>query len=200
LDRYSLSHQWTGLERIDLQMIAMIDDALDRLGDMGYSMDSKVFMMGFSASGSFTSRFTILHPDRVKAAAAGSPGGWPAAPVASWQSVQLPYPMGIQDVFELTGHAFDQDVFKNVPLYIYVGGSDTNDALDFRGMTTSEQDAVKQLLNYQNDWIIANRWPLAESIYNSIGANATFVVYPGVGHSITNDMFEDLRSFFSANR
>ena len=200
LDRYSLSDQWSGLERIDLQIVAMIDDALERLETMGHSMDTRVFMMGFSASGAFTSRFSILHPERLKAAAAGSPGGWPLAPVASWQSTQLPYPMGVQDVLDLTGEAFDQGAFQQVPLYIYVGGSDTNDALDFRGMSTAQADAIKQLFNYPNDRLLANRWPLAESMYTSVGANATFVVYPGVGHTITEQMFEDLLNFFVANR
>ncbi|HML49272.1 MAG TPA: hypothetical protein PKE04_21240, partial [Clostridia bacterium] len=48
-------------------------------------------------------RFALLHPDRVRAAAIGSPGGWPVAPVAQAEGNDLPYPIGIADVAQLTG-------------------------------------------------------------------------------------------------
>jgi dienelactone hydrolase len=195
LDRYSLTGEWTGIGHIDDQMAAMIGDALDRLRAMGHTMDDKVFMMGFSASGAFTSRFAALHPELLKAAAPGSPGGWPCAPVSSWQGVSLPYPFGIQDIGE-----FNLDAFRQVALYIYIGGTDTNDAVDFRGIHPADQDRIKQLLHYPDDPILANRWPLAESIYTSVGANATFVVYPGVPHTITGEMFDDLLQFFRNHR
>lgn len=200
LDRYSLSRQWAGLERIDLQMVAMIDDALARLQAMGHVMDRRVFMMGFSASGAFTSRFALLHPDRIKAAAPGSPGGWPLAPVASWQGVPMKYAVGIQDLELLTGQPFDLESFRRVPLYIYVGDLDTNDALDTRGMTAEEKGQVCQLLNCAPNPVLANRWPVARAIYESVGARAQFVVYPGVSHTITTQMFDDVQAFFRSQR
>jgi pimeloyl-ACP methyl ester carboxylesterase len=200
LDRYSLSGPWTGLERVDLQLVAMIDDARDRLDTLGHPTDDRVFMMGFSASGAFTSRFTLLHPDRVKAAAPGSPGGWPLAPVASWQGVPLKYAVGLQDLEELTGERFDLDAFRQVALYIYVGDVDTNDALDVRGLTTEEKSQVCQLVNCSPNPVLAARWPLAEAMYDSVGADAQFVVYPGVAHTITSQMFTDIAAFFSAHR
>jgi pimeloyl-ACP methyl ester carboxylesterase len=200
LDRYSLSNQWSGLERIDLQMLAMIDDALDRLGALGYGMDRRVFMMGFSASGAFTSRFALLHPDRVKAAAPGSPGGWPLAPVASWEGRALKYSTGIYDLEALTGRPFDLETFRQVALYIYVGSIDTNDALDTRGMTADEKTAICQWLNCGPHVVLAERWPLAQAIYDSVGANAQFVIYPGVAHTITSSMFDDVLAFFRQHR
>jgi hypothetical protein len=41
-------------------------------------------MIGFSASGAFTNRFTLLHPEMIKAASIGAPGGWPIVPTATW--------------------------------------------------------------------------------------------------------------------
>ncbi len=200
LDRYSLSDQWPGIEHVDLQLTAMIEDALDRLQAMGHSMDEQVFMMGFSASGAFTSRYAILHPEMLKAAACGSPGGWPMAPVGTWQGAALPYPFGVKDLSTVAGKSFNLNAFKQVALYIYVGGIDYNDALDFRGLTTADQDAIKLLLNYPADRLLANRWPLAEAIFDSVGAKATFTVYPGVSHTITDEMFDDLAAFFEAQR
>jgi hypothetical protein len=50
------------IQRVDLQLMAMIGDALVRLAAKGFRVDPQVLMMGFSASGAFTSRFTMLHP------------------------------------------------------------------------------------------------------------------------------------------
>jgi len=200
LDRYSLTNTHAGLQRIDLQMVAMIDDALERLEAIGHQMERRVFMMGFSASGAFTSRFTILHPDRVKAAAPGSPGGWPTAPLAAWEETPLRYPMGVADLQELVGRPFDLETFRSVPLYIYVGDQDTNDALDVRGMTAAERSQIHALVNWPADPVIANRWPLAQAMYHSVDADGRFVVYTGVGHRITPAMFEDIEAFFRAHR
>ena len=51
LDRETLETSRSGIQRIDLQLIAMIDDAIERLSQEGINVDSKVFIMGFSASG-----------------------------------------------------------------------------------------------------------------------------------------------------
>ena len=50
--------------RIDRQLIAMIDDASAKLAAMDRPVQSRVLMAGFSASGMFTNRFGMLHPDR----------------------------------------------------------------------------------------------------------------------------------------
>ncbi|MCB1122090.1 MAG: hypothetical protein KJT03_11110, partial [Verrucomicrobiae bacterium] len=200
LDRYSLDTRWTGLQRIDLQMVAMIDDALDRLRGDGYAMDDKVFMMGFSASGAFTSRFAAIHPERVKATAPGSPGGWPIVPVSDWEGTSLKYPTGIEDLQSLTGQAFNLEAFRQIPQFIYVGDIDTNDAFDVRGLTEEEKNDIRAFLNSPADPIIAHRWPLAQEIYDSVGSQAEFVTYPGVAHTITEAMFDEIRTFFAEHR
>jgi pimeloyl-ACP methyl ester carboxylesterase len=157
-------------------------------------------MSGFSASGMFTSRFALLHPDRLKAAACGSPGGWPIAPVSSWQGTALRYPCGISDLASLVGAGPNLPAFNQLPLFIYVGSVDTNDALDTRGMTTAERAAINALLKYPTDPFIANRWPTAEAIYRSVGSVATFKTYPGVAHSYSVEMINDMVAFFAAHR
>jgi hypothetical protein len=52
-------------------------------------VDSKIFMLGASASGSFVSRFVMLHPEIVKAASVGSPGWGPAVPVGTFNGQPL---------------------------------------------------------------------------------------------------------------
>jgi hypothetical protein len=76
----------------------MIDDAKNRLSTMGIYIERKVLMMGFSASAQFTSRFSIIHPNRIKAAAIGAPG-YPIVPTSTWQGETLRYCVGTCEQF-----------------------------------------------------------------------------------------------------
>lgn len=200
LDRFTLQMNGTPIERLDRQLLAMVDDARLRLAAAGVTVSSRFFMTGFSASGMFSSRFALLHPDRLKAAASGSPGGWPIAPVATWQGTNLPYPCGISDLANLVGEAPNVAAFAQLPLFIYVGSVDTNDAYDVRGMPAATGAAIKVLLNSPADPYIANRWPTAAAIYRSVGSVAVFKVYPGVGHSYSTEINHDLVTFFASHR
>ncbi len=200
LDRFTLQMNGSPIERLDRQLLAMIEDARTRLATAGIVVASRFFMTGFSASGMFTSRFALLHPDRIKAAACGSPGGWPIAPVANWRGTELPYPCGISDVAALVGAAPEVAAFARLPLYLYVGAMDTNDALDLRALSPAQASGIRTLLNYPGDPTIANRWPTAEAIYRSVGSAAVFKIYPGVAHHTTPAINTDLLTFFAAHR
>ncbi|PWB73144.1 MAG: hypothetical protein C3F15_10100 [Holophagae bacterium] len=197
LDRDSFTTSVEGIVRIDLQLVEMIDDAIERLDDLGIQAESRVLMLGFSASGQFTNRFAILHPDRIRAAAAGSPGGWPLAPVAEWGGETLPYNVGIADVSSLLGAPLDMAQVRAVPLYIYMGDADTNDSVPFNDSYDPEQ---RDLVNRLFGTTPIARWPHAEAIYAAAGMNATFVLYPGVGHNLTDQMLDDIADFFEASR
>lgn len=201
LDWFSLNTDYSSgsIERIDLQLIAMIRDAQDRLKTMGYIVDSKIFMMGFSASGAFTSRFTALHPHIIRASASGSGGGWPLAPVANWQGKRLGYPVGIAGLADLIGKPFDLATLRKIPQYIYVGDQDQNDALDTRVLPEDEKEAICDWLDCGPLPYISKRWPHSQEIYESVQANAQFVVYPGVAHTITRQMFDDVQNFFESH-
>jgi predicted esterase len=146
------------LERADLQLIAMIDDAKERLRSMGHIIGNKVFMNGFSASCGFTGMFTIIHPELTKAAACG--GGLPDE-----------YdPQRISTLEALIGSPIDLQSYFNVPLYLYMGDQDSNYDADL--------------------------WLLTRQFYESAGARTQLVLYPGVGHTITEQMWSDLKNWF----
>ena len=179
LDRDVLTTRDPLLARLDLQLIAMIDDARARLQKTGTPVDGKVLLQGFSASALFANRFTALHPDRVRAASIGSPGGWPIAPVATVGVDALPYPAGIADLSALTGTPFDAAAFARVPQYVYMGDADDNDSLDFGdGWDKPMSAEVDRLFG---DTPLA-RWTHAETLYARAGAHARFELAPGIGH------------------
>lgn len=197
LDRDSMTTEIEDLKRIDLQLISMIDDARERLKEKGFNLDEKILMSGFSASGSFTSRFTILHPDRIKAAAVGSPGGWPIVPISSYNGYKLRYPIGVADLESLVGRSFDMETFKKVPMYFYIGSRDKNDSVPFDDSYEAEDRPVIND-NFGNSPV--ERWPLAEQIYKKCNCSAEFVTYPLVGHRVTRKMGKDIFDFFRKNK
>lgn len=69
-----------------------------------------------------------------------------------------------------TGQQIDLHTYFSVPLYLYVGDQDGN----------------------YNPAL----WLAARQFYESGGANAQLVLYPGVGHAITSQMWSDLGDFF----
>jgi hypothetical protein len=196
LDKNTLITSENKLERIDLQLIAMVDDAIERLSEKGLEVEEKVLMNGFSASGMFTSRFAILHPEKVQAAAIGSPGGWPVVPVGQWQGENLSYPVGVSDITQLIDKEFDLVTFQHVPLFLYLGAEDTNDAVPGPfGYTPMQRQQINSLFGNTP----VERWPIAEEIYTSVECNTRFVLYPDAGHILINEMWRDIQEFFHAH-
>ncbi|MBN2051515.1 MAG: hypothetical protein JW760_13775 [Spirochaetales bacterium] len=188
LDRATLRADIPELMRIDLQLIAMMEDAADRLRRQGWKVNDQALIMGFSASGMFANRFTLLHPDRILAAAIGSPGGWPIAPWTHWRGNVLDYPLGINDFEELTGEPFDVESFKAIKQLFYLGDQDDNDAVD--------QDNLAYLSGLFGSLPI-ERWPYSEEMFLSMNPETEFYIDPGVGHSISSKMWRYQIQFFA---
>ena len=179
LDRDSLTTKRSDLARPDLQLLAMVEEARRALSQQGIQAEEKILIQGYSASGMFANRFAALHPERVKAVAAGSPGGWPIAPLAVFAGEALPYPAGVADLETLSGTPFDADRNKSVPQLIVMGSADDNDSLDFRDGWDEEPAALVDRLFGKDPQA---RWKNSESVYKAAGANAQFILVDGVGH------------------
>jgi predicted esterase len=195
LDRDTLTTDLEELARPDLQLLAMIDDARRRWGEEGIEVGARIVIMGFSASGMFANRFTLLHPDRVAVAVVGSPGGWPAAPVASWAGRPLRYPVGVADVGPLAGSAFDVASYRAVPHLFFLGDEDDNDSVPY---DDGYEDEDERLIFALFGPTPVSRWPAAQAVYESIGADAQFRLYKGVGHELTDEMMADIVTFIRA--
>jgi pimeloyl-ACP methyl ester carboxylesterase len=190
LDRDTLLTQDPRLQSLDLQVLAMLDDARQRLRERGWETDERVLLFGFSADGMFSNRFTFLHPERVRAAAIGSPGGWPLAPVAQERGVTLRYPIGSADLTEVAGRPLQLDALRKVDFFFFLGDKDTNDSVPYRdGYDEQDQELIDRLFGKTP----VERWPQAEKLYR--GLNATFKLYPGVDHVPSEAMDRDVIEF-----
>ena len=45
-----------------------------------------------------------------------------------------------------------------------------------------------------------DRRPISESMYESVDITEQFVVYPGIAHTISDDMYADMIKFFKAHK
>jgi pimeloyl-ACP methyl ester carboxylesterase len=188
------------LAREDRQMVAMIDDARGRLKKLGITVDKKVLIEGYSASAMFTSRFSVLHPDRVQAAAFGG-HGWAIVPTDRWGDLPLPYPYGTGDIEMLTGHPFNLDEFRDVAIFVYMGERDDNGwALPW--YIGPNYNRSEYYSNFKNVFGSSARElsDSANKIYESFGCSAEFVVYRNQNHQSAYAHESDILKFFQDHR
>ena len=197
LDRDTLLIKEGELRRIDLQLIKMIDHAQKLLRHNNMKLHERVFMNGFSASGTFANRFAILHPTVVRAVATGGVNSIPTFPTDRWKDTILRYPVGIADVKEIADIEFDEAAYKKVSQYIYMGALDNNDTIPYQD-AYDEVDAelVKKLIGAK---MMPDRWNVSQAIYKALGIPAQFVTYEDTRHEIKNGMVDDVAAFFEAN-
>lgn len=176
------------LERIDIQLLRMVEDAQRRLTEQGIAVRRRFLMNGFSASASFVNRFTALHPDTVLSVSAGGLNGMAILPIkeaevpVEWKDQQaLNYPVGIANVAELTGEPFDLAAFCEVNHFLYLGEDDTNDTLLYPDAWTGPEIRATAILVYGED-IHRERFPNCKAVYEEVGAAAVFREYEDTGH------------------
>jgi hypothetical protein len=194
LDRDVMAQKGNDLERIDLQLLAMIENAREKLLNQGYNIKNNFLMTGFSASGTFVNRFTLIHPDRVFAVAAGGLNGLLALPIGEMKGSRLNYPLGTYDFQEFLGKKFDSIAFKNTPQYLFMGKLDENDAIPYDdGYNNKERDLIYKLLGKEMQ---PQRWKGCKEIYKQHQVNALIKTYPGIGHEHPAKVKEDVVEFF----
>jgi len=194
LDRDAVLQKDNQIERIDLQLIAMVKDAADSLSKLNYSVQDKFLMTGFSASGTFVNRFSLIHPDQVFAIAAGGVNGLLMLPIKHIDEKQLQYPLGISDFNSIFGKQFDKEIFRNTPQFLFMGELDDNDAIPFDdGYDVNERDLVYELIGKEMQPL---RWNKCMCIYNQENVNVLFKTYKNVGHEYPNQVKEDILLFF----
>jgi len=192
LDRDTLVTEIEEYRRLDLQLLAMVDDLINRLELEGIVVERKVNIIGYSASGMFANRFTILHPDRVSIAAIGQTGGLPMTPIETYKGHPLEYPFGTYDYFELTGKPFDADAYRAIPILFYQGNYDVNDNWHPDAGGADKAEFVWDVFGR----LPPDRWPIIKEIYDNFGGDVhIFHHYPGIGHQYSNEMIQNMKAF-----
>lgn len=183
LDRETMAIDDGPLERVDRQLLSMVEHARERLSERDYPVDGEgILLNGFSASGNFVDRFTVLHPGEVVSVTAGGLNGMALLPLTESKGRTLNYHVGIADVESLTGEPVDLDALDEVNQFLYMGSEDTNDTIGYDDAWTSDELEATALEVY-GEQMIAERFPFCQRAYDQAGVRAQFRVYEGVGHS-----------------
>jgi hypothetical protein len=178
------------LQRVDLQLLAMIDDARQRLAERNSEIPKKVMLTGFSASAAFANRFSVIHPSRVHSVSIGGVNGIVTLPLKASKPDQdfefievlsLNYPVGVADIAELTGESFDMTTFRTINQFIYMGEDDDKDVLLWPDAWTDPELRASAILTYGPD-IHADRFPHCAAVYAEQNVPAVFRTYPETGH------------------
>jgi hypothetical protein len=194
LDRDVMLEKTSGLERLDLQLLAMIQDAKTVLAGMGILTESKVFMSGFSASATFTNRFSFIHPESIAALAIGGFNGELMFPLNEINGIALNYPIGIHDFRDLFGKNFDFETYKKIPQFIYMGKLDDNDAVQYDDAYSEEE---RQIINNNIGSSVQTRYLKCQEIYRENNIAPVFTTYEDIGHWTTSDMNWNVIRFFA---
>lgn len=193
LDRQTLQIDDGPLERIDLQLLRMVEDARRRTEKDAYAVAADVILNGFSASGNFVDRFAVLYPDRVRSVTAGGLNGMTLLPKAEAEGHTLRYQVGIADVEAILGEPVDLDVLDDVDQFLYMGSEDSNDTLPYTDAWTNDEIRETAKAVYGEDMIV-DRFPFCQQVYDDVGVTAQFRVYEGVGHTPA-PAFDDIVEF-----
>ena len=194
LDRDTIMISSGPLKRIDLQLLAMIADARPRLVAMARPVQAKVLLNGFSASGLFANRFTLLHPHTVAATAFGGINGFVTLPVAEFKSRPLNFPVGIADLEKITGQPFDRPAYQAIPQFGYMGAEETNDALIYPdAYSEAERALIFELLGRT---MMPDRWEAVQAVYQTEKVSIQFKTYAGIGHGTDGRINNEVTEFF----
>lgn len=193
LDRETLQISEGDLERVDLQLLDMVEHAQDKLAAESYPVREKIMLNGFSASGNFADRFTVLHPERVLSVTAGGLNGMALLPLEEAKGQTLKYHVGISDVEELIGRSVNLDALDEVNQFLYMGAEDSGDTIGYNDAWTSDELEQTALDVYGED-MIEDRFPFCQQAYEEVGVEAQFQIYQEAGHS-PRDAMDDLVEF-----
>ncbi|CAM1343009.1 hypothetical protein [Tenacibaculum amylolyticum] len=195
LDSDVITNSSPTLKRLDLQLLAMIKDAKQQLNKMNIQVHEKIFMNGFSASATFTNRFSFIHPTTIQALAIGGFNGELMLPMKKINGIQLNYPIGTADFNSLFKKQFDSSTYKDIPQFIYMGKLDNNDAVQFDDAYTKNERAV---INNNIGKTVLKRYLKCQDLYHENNIHPIFKTYEDVGHWTTSEVnFEVIKFFFN---
>jgi len=140
-----------------------------------------LYLFGFSGGAQFVHRFTLAHPERVAAAAVGSPG-WYTFPDSA-----VAYPYGLGPGADHTAPSFDPERFLRVPIRVFVGGADTLGGENLRRNPALDRQQGTTRLERERRWVAAMR---EAATARGLEPRVTGEQVPGIGHSFRQFMQE----------
>ena len=180
-------------ERPDLNIVEAINKTKEIMKNQyNVNLNDKIFLNGYSSSGCFAQRFSLIHPELIDTACIGGASG--SIPIPT---LDLDYPLGIKNYEELFGKKFDIEEYKKITFDYYVGSlecetksldrTDENGNLapmhDMsyfdRSVPTDIGEAHRKSLGYD----MFDRAKNTVEILRNIGINISHTIIPNIAHN-----------------
>lgn len=174
--------------RPDLKLNNMVDELKLYLHQNGLYINDRIFIYGYSISGHFANRYSLLHPDRIQAVAAGGLSGLISLPFSSYAERRMDWFLGVNNFESITGLSFDYSAYENIPQYYFWG---ENDLFPYH-LDESFPEWVK-VWGSNNVEALTNQCTFLSSQI----PNATCREYAGIGHQETEQTIVDVFNFFA---
>ena len=169
------------IKRVDRQYANMIKSAKKLLAKLGFKVNDKIIMTGFSASSKFALRFALLYPELVSTVIAGGMSAVPCLPIKEFKGEILNYPLGVNDYQELMQKPFDEEEYKKVKQFLFMGDLDVNDPVKYDDCVTEEERKIIYKIYDEN---IQKRWNKMVNIIKKLNlTNIHTYLIKGVAHS-----------------
>lgn len=191
----SMKESRSKFKRVDLQLIEMINDARKKMKEIGLKTSEKIIINGFSDSGDFSGRFTLLHPKKVDIMIAGGITGL-CLPIKEYNGNKVHFPIGVSDIESYTKKIFDKKAYDNVKKYVYRGSDDK----------TNPVPGQNYMIDRDRNWVYKNIskdifeiWDTTSNLLRTNTKNIQVVTYSGIKHDLFSEIESDILNFISLN-
>ncbi len=148
-------------------------------GRTGLDLAPRVVIFGASRGAQLAHRFALVYPERTRALALMAGGVWTLPQrevVTDGQRSVLPYPFGAGDLRERFGRELNEGALRRVLFWVGVGANDND---------------PREVPRQWDPLLGNNRLARAQAFVRrlgELGARAQLTVFPGVGHTLTDEM------------
>ena len=155
--------------RYDRVLLGMVEEVAAKYGRAW----ERFALFGFSGGGHFTHRFAILHPRRLWAACIGASGS------VTLLDTKRDWWVGIRNLEEVFGIAFDREGLAEVPVQMLVGDADLETwEITHRPGGTYWMEGANDAGNTRPERLRA-----LQKSFEEAGVTVRFDLVPGVAHS-----------------
>lgn len=197
LDRDTMLEDASTIKRIDLQLLVMIEDAKNRLHKRSINVGDNIILTGFSASGTFANRFSLLHPEIIEIVIAGGLNGTLMLPLAAIGEHKLNYPLGVNDFEDVADKPFNRTAWLRIHQFLFMGEQDTNDAVAYDDAYSEAERVIIHNTTGKN--MQPERWLNSQKHYIDSEADVLFRTFQGIGHGTNGKIHQEFLEFVQKN-
>jgi hypothetical protein len=180
--------------RVDLQLLAMIEDANSRLSGGTFTVADQFHFGGASSAGYFIDAFAALHPEQVNIFSSGAHGNaflpierlTEDIPTYGDPDQQIvPWPIGAGNFDERFGKEFDRESWMKIDQFRWIGAEDQNpeNPDEYYHKAFKDSNEIDRLIEeFFGKLQVDHRFRTSQKIYDHLGVPAKFSAFEGAGH------------------